>query len=73
MESYGNPIQLHKLEARINSGAMKDIFTREPIEYNPSILITDDWLWLRYLTFLNRVMRFQAVKCLKVYSIMDLI
>ena len=73
MESYGNPSQLHRLEVRINSDAMKDFFTREHIEYNPSMFITDDWLWLLFLTFLNRVIRFQAVKGRKVYSVMDLI
>lgn len=35
MESYDNPNQLHRLEVRINSDAMKDFFTREHIEYNP--------------------------------------
>ena len=73
MESYGNPNQLHRLEVRINSDAMKDFFTREQIEYNPAIFITDEWLWLFYLTFLNRVIRFQSVKGKKVYGIMDLI
>ena len=73
MESYGNPSQLHRLEVRINSDAMKDFFTREHIEYNPAMFINDDWLWLFYLTFLNRVIRFQAVKGRKVYGVMDLI
>ena len=73
MESYGNPNQLHRLEVRINSDAMKDFFTREQIEYNPAMFITDEWLWLFYLTFLNRVIRFQSVKGKKVYGVMDLI
>ena len=73
MESYGNPSQLHRLEVRINSDAIKDFFTREGIEYNPAMFITDEWLWLFYLTFLNRVIRFQSVKGKKVYGIMDLI
>ena len=73
MESYGNPSQLHRLEVRINSDAMKDFFTREHIEYTPAIFITDEWLWLLYLTFLNRVIRFQSIKGKKVYGVMDLI
>jgi len=73
MESYDNPNQLHRLEVRINSDAIKDFITREHIEYNPSMFITDEWLWLFYLTFLNRLMRFQAVKGRKGYEVMDLI
>ena len=73
MESYGNPSQLHRLEVRINSDTMKDFFTREHIEYNPSMFINDDWLWLFFLNFMNRVIRFQAVKGRKVYGVMDLI
>ena len=73
MESYGNPSQLHRLEVRINSDAMKDFLSREHIDYNPAIFITSEWLWLFYLTFLNRVIRFQSTKGKKVYSVMDLI
>jgi hypothetical protein len=73
MESYGSPSKLHRLEVRINSDAMKDFFTREHLEYNPAMFITDDWLWLFYLTFLNRVIRFQATNGRKVYGVMDLI
>jgi hypothetical protein len=73
MESYDNPNQLHRLEVRINSDAMKDFFTREHIEYNPAMFINDDWLWLFFLNFMNRVIRFQSIKGRKVYGVMDLI
>ena len=73
MDRYENPNQLHRLEIRINSDVLKDFFIRNRIEYNPSLFITDDWLWLLFLTFLNRVIRFQTVKGRKVYGVMDLI
>ena len=73
MDRYKNPNQLHRLEIRINSDVLKDFFIRNRIEYNPSMFITDDWLWLLFLTFLNRVIRFQTVKGRKVYGVMDLI
>lgn len=73
MESYGSPSKLHRLEVRINSDAMKDFFTREHIEYNPAMFINDDWLWLFFLNFMNRVIRFQSIKGRKVYGVMDLI
>ena len=73
MDRYENPNQLHRLEIRINSDVLKDFFIRNRIEYNPSMFITDDWLWLLFLTFLNRVIRFQTVKGRKVYGVMDLI
>lgn len=73
MESYGSPRQLYRLEVRINSDVMKDFFARNRIEYNPSMFITDDWLWLLYLTFLNRLIRFQSTKGRKVYGVLDLI
>lgn len=73
MDSYKNPNQLHRLEIRINSDVLKDFFIRNRIEYNPSMFITDDWLWLLFLTFLNRIIRFQTVKGRKVYGVMDLI
>lgn len=73
MDRYENPNQLHRLEIRINSDVLKDFFIRNCIEYNPSMFITDDWLWLLFLTFLNRVIRFQTVKGRKVYGVMDLI
>lgn len=73
MDRYKNPNQLHRLEIRINSDVLKDFFIRNRIEYNPSMFITDDWLWLLFLTFLNRIIRFQTVKGRKVYGVMDLI
>ena len=73
MDRYKNPNQLHRLEIRINSDVLKDLFIRNRIEYNPSMFITDDWLWLLFLTFLNRIIRFQTVKGRKVYGVMDLI
>ena len=73
MESYDNPNQLHRLEVRINSDAMKDFFTREHIEYKPAMFINEGWLWLFFLNFMNRVIRFQSVKGRKVYGVMDLI
>ena len=50
-----------------------DFFTREHIEYNPAMFINDDWLWLFFLNFMNRVIRFQSIKGRKVYGVMDLI
>lgn len=73
MDRYKNPNQLHRLEIRINSDVLKDFFIRNRIEYNPSMFITDDWLWLLFLTFLNRIIRFQTAKGRKVYGVMDLI
>lgn len=73
MDRYKNPNQLHRLEIRINSDVLKDFFIRNRIEYNPSMFITDDWLWLLFLTFLNRIIRFQTIKGRKVYGVMDLI
>ncbi|WP_294589154.1 hypothetical protein [uncultured Phocaeicola sp.] len=73
MDRYKNPNQLHRLEIRINSDVLKDFFIRNRIEYNPSMFITDDWLWLLFLTFLSRIIRFQTAKGRKVYGVMDLI
>ena len=45
----------------------------DKIEYNPAMFIYDDWLWLFFLNFMNRVIRFQSIKGRKVYGVMDLI
>lgn len=73
MMSNDNPKQLHRLEVRIKSDAIKDFFSSQLIEYNPMIFKDDNLLWLIFLTYLNRVIRFQEIKTKKTYSIIDLI
>ena len=73
MEVYNNPNQLHRLEVRIKSDAMKNFFDDEQIQYKASMLYDNNWLWLIYLTYLNRVIRFQEVKSKKTYNVIELI
>ena len=73
MEVYNNPNQLHRLEVRIKSDAMKNFFDDEQIQYKASMLYDNNWLWLIYLTYLNRVIRFQEVKSKKSYNVIELI
>ena len=73
MEVNNNPKQLHRLEVRIKSDAMKNFFDDEQIKYKASMLYDNNWLWLIYLTYLNRVIRFQEVKSKKSYNVIELI
>lgn len=73
MEVNNNPKQLHRLEVRIKSDAMKNFFDDEQIKYKASMLYDNNWLWLIYLTYLNRVIRFQEVKSQKSYNVIELI
>ena len=73
MEVNNNPKQLHRLEVRIKSDAMKNFFDDEQIKYKASMLYDNNWLWLIYLTYLNRVIRFQEVKSKRTYSVIELL
>lgn len=73
MISNDSPKQLHRLEVRIKSDAIKDFFANQLIEYNPMMFTDDNWLWLIHLTYLNRVIRFQEIKTKKTYGLIDLI
>ena len=73
MEANNNPKQLHRLEVRIKSDAMKNFFDDEQIQYKPSMLYDNNWLWLIYLVYLNRVIRFQEVKSKRTYSVIELL
>jgi hypothetical protein len=73
LDNNGNPKKLYRLEVRINSDVLKDFFTREQIAYSPKIFLDKDCLLFFFMTFLNRVLRFQDKNGRKSYSILELI
>ena len=73
LDNNGNPKKLYRLEVRINSDVLKDFFTREQITYSPKIFLDKDCLLFFFMTFLNRVLRFQDKNGRKSYSILELI
>lgn len=73
IELHDNPKRLYRLEVRINSDSMKAFLRGEEICFSPNLLFNNDFLWYVFLTFLNRIIRFQAVRGRKVFGVMDLI
>lgn len=72
-EANDNPRKLFRLEVRIGSDPLKNFFTSEGIGYDPLMFINPDWLWLFFLTFSNRVIRFTHNTTRKSHSIIDLL
>ena len=73
LDINGNPKKLYRLEVRINSDVLKDFFTREQITYSPKIFLDKDCLLFFFMTFLDRVLRFQDKNGRKSYSILELL
>ena len=73
LDNNSNPKKLYRLEVRINSDVLKDFFTREQITYSPKIFLDKDCLLFFFMTFLNRVLRFQDKNGRKSYSILELL
>lgn len=72
-EANDNPRKLFRLEVRIGSDPLKNFFTSEGIEYNPLMFTNPNWLWLFFLTFSDRVIRFTHNTTRKPHSIIDLL
>lgn len=72
-QAYKNSKRLYRLEVRINSDSMKAFLEHERLSFSGEMLYNKDYLWLFFLTFLNRIVRFQSVKGRKVYGLLDLI
>lgn len=72
-QAYKNSKRLYRLEVRINSDSMKAFLEHEHLSFSGEMLYNKDYLWLFFLTFLNRIVRFQSVKGRKVYGLLDLI
>lgn len=70
---YKYPKRLYRLEVRINSESMKAFFNNEHVCFQSDLLYNKDFLWLVFLTFVNRVIRFQKVVGRKTIGVMDLI
>ena len=73
LDNNGNPKKLYRLEVRINSDVLKDFFTREQIAYSPRMFLDNNSLLFFFITFLNRVLRFQDKNGRKSYSILELL
>lgn len=71
-ELYNSPKRLYRLEVRINSDALKALFQKEQIVFSSKLLLDSDFLFYIYLTFVDRVIRFQSVKGRKVYNVLEL-
>ena len=52
---------------------IKDFFTREQIAYSPRMFLDNNSLLFFFITFLNRVLRFQDKNGRKSYSILELL
>lgn len=72
-QTYGNSKRLYRLEVRINSDSLKAFLDNEHLLFKGEMLYNKDYLWLFFLTFLNRIIRFQSFKGRKVYGVLDLI
>ena len=72
-EANSNPRKLFRLEVRIGSDQLKDFFISEGIEYKPLMFTNTDWLWLFFLTFSDRVIRFTHNTTRKSYGIISLL
>lgn len=70
---YDNPKRLYRLEVRINSDTMKDLFQREKIEFSSRLLGDSNFLYFVFWTFLGRIIRFQSAKGRKVYGVLELV
>lgn len=71
-ELYNSPQRLYRLEVRINSDSLKALFQKEQIVFSSKILLDNDFLFYVYLTFVDRIIRFQSVKGRKVYNVLEL-
>lgn len=72
-EVYAFPKRLHRLEVRINRESIMTLLTNEGIGFTSDLLWNKNFLWFVFLTFLNRLIRFQSVEGRKVYGVLDLI
>lgn len=72
-ELYGNPKKLYRLEVRVNSDALKALFQKEQIPFSIKLLWDNDFLFYLFLTFTERIIRFQSVKGRKVCGLLELI
>lgn len=70
-DASDNPTKLFRLEVRVGADPLRDFFKSENITYSPMIFTNTDWLWLFFLTFTDRVLRFS--KGDKSYSIIDIL
>ncbi|RHI29777.1 hypothetical protein DW169_17595 [Bacteroides intestinalis] len=72
-ELYGKPKRLYRIEVRVNSDALKGLFQKEQIPFSVKLLWDKDFLFYLFLTFGERIIRFQSVKGRKVCGLLELI
>lgn len=70
-DANDNPAKLFRLEVRVGADPLREFLKNENITYNPMMFTNTDWLWLFFLTFADRVLRFS--KGGKSHSIIDLL
>lgn len=70
-EANGSPSKLFRLEVRIGSDQLRDFLRNEGITYHPMMFTDTDWLWLFFLTFSERIIKFSKGR--HSYSIIDLL
>jgi hypothetical protein len=61
------------MEVRISSDSLREYIEKERIIYDPMMFIDEAWLWLTFLYFTGRVLRFQSVDSRKTYNVLDMV